>query len=306
MKKLFVTQYERLAVGLAVMALVMSLGLSWSLRADLRRIKSVPVTVHLAKVADQAVALTAAVEVEAPWTIPPAQSAGSEWKYEVFTPPVVFYDRQAGRFSVTPAEASRRDDGEFAVQLRSVERKLFRVQLSGYAGTPGSYTAIFTRPGQSAPLLVRENALLEEVGLILKHFAIKKRAIEKTGGGQSFEIVAQAELQDERSGAITVLDSHSKKYDDALVAIVQLSDGPHSTREVREGDLISSGGHDYRISQIQADPAEMVVAREQAGLPAATKVLHLSEENSPAPSHISGNPLKSSFRPATGIVDNDQ
>ena len=168
MNKFFGAQYERIAVGVAMVALAVSLGLSWSLRADLRRIKSVPAVLHLARVDYRPAALPAAVEREQSWTTPPAQSAGNEWIYEVFTPPVVFYDRQAARFSVTPVGASHGDDREFAFQLISVRRELFRVQLSGYVGAPGSYTVIFTRPGKPGPVLARENERLKDVGLVLK------------------------------------------------------------------------------------------------------------------------------------------
>ena len=157
MRRFFATQYERIVVGVAVMALAVSCGISWSMRVDVRRIKSVPVGLHLVNADYRPSALPAAVERKQPWVAPSAQSAGDGWIYEVFTPPVVFYDRQAASFSVTPAGAARGDDREFALELISVRRELFRVQLSGYAGVPGSYTAIFTRPGKPGPLLAREN-----------------------------------------------------------------------------------------------------------------------------------------------------
>ncbi len=306
MNKFLATQYERIAVGVAAMALAVSLGISWSLRADVRRIKLVPVTLHLAKADDRPALLSVAVKPEEPWATPPAQSAGKEWIYEVFTPPVVFYDRQAARFSVTPAGALRGDDREFAFQLVGVRRELFRVQLSGYAGAPGSYTAIFTRPHNPAVLLVRAGERLKEVGLVLQHFAIEKRTTVEHDHRPGFEIVAVAELQDERSGTITVLDSVARKFDEALVATVHLSDSPGATREVRERDLFSNGGCAYRVSHIQCDPAEIIITREPPGLPPATKPLRLVEAKPPQPASISESPTKSSFRPATGIVDNDK
>ena len=297
-------QHERIAVGVAVIVLAMSFGISWSLRPEVRRIKSVPVALHLAKADYRPAALPAAVGHRESWTTPAAQSAGSEWVYEVFTPPVVFYDRQAASFSVTPAGTSRGDSREFALELVAVRRQLFRVQLSGYAGASGSYTAIFTRPGKPGPLLAKENERLKDVGLVVKRFTLEKREIGKTPGDPGFEIVARAELQDERSGAITVLDSESKKYDDTMVATVHLSDLSVATREVREGDLISSGGYAYRISQIECDPAGIIVTREQPGLPPATKLLRPVDSKPSQLVNLPENPAKSLFRPATGIVGN--
>ncbi len=304
MKNFFVMQYERIAVGFAVMALAVSFGVSWSLRTDVRRIKSVPVALRLGKAEYRPAVFSAAIERGEPWAPPSAQSAGNEWIYEVFTPPVVFYDRQAARFSVTPARASRGDDREFAIQLLSVRRELFRVQLNGYAGTAGAYTAIFTCPGKPGALLTKEGERLKEVGLVLKHFAIEKRVIERKEVSKSFEIVAVAELQDETSAAVTVLDSVSQKFDDALVASVQLSDSPDATRDIREGDLISSGGDGYRISRLHCDPAEITVTRERPGLPAATTLLRPVDAKPSQPMSILESPSKSPFRPATGIVDN--
>jgi hypothetical protein len=222
----------------------------------------------------------------------------------VFTPPVVFYDRQAASFSVTPAGASRGDERDLPFQLVKVERELFRVQLSGYAGTPGSYTAIFTRPGKAGALLVREGERMKETGLMLRHFEIQKRANGKTAERGSFEIVAQAELQDERSGAITLLDSESKKYDDAPVATVHLSGPPDGLRQVREGEVIANDGGTYRISHIRSDPAEIIVTREQSGQLLESKRLRPADSNPAPPVNISATPAKSPFRPATGIADN--
>ena len=304
MKKKFSMPRERAAVGIAVMALMVSVGVSWSMRAMVRRVKSIPVALRLSKAEYRPLDTPAAIGHADSWVPPSAQSAGSEWIYEVFTPPVVFYDRQAASFSVTPAGASRGDEREFPFRLVKIERELFRVQLSGYAGTPGTYTAIFTRPGKPGALLVREGERLKEAGLILRHFAIKKRTNGKAAGGAGFEIVAQAELQDERSGAITLLDSQSKKYDDAPVATVHLSGPPDGLRQVREGEVIANDGGTYRISHIRSDPAEIIVTREQSGLPSESKRLRPVDSKPSPPVNISATPAKSPFRPATGIADN--
>jgi hypothetical protein len=111
-------------------------------------------------------------------------------------------------------------------------------------------------------------------------------------------------LQDERSGAIIVLDNVVQKFDDALVATIHLPGSSDVTSEVREGDLISSGGDAYRISHLQSDPAGMIVTREQSGLPVGTKLLRPIEGKQSMPANISENPTKPPFRPATGIVDN--
>ena len=93
-------------------------------------------------------------EAEAPqdrlesWAAPKSQSRGEEWVFDVFTPPVIYYDPISREFAVTPPNLQARDDGlsqwtHFDLELLEVRLRPYRLQLVGYAGEPGSYVAYF-------------------------------------------------------------------------------------------------------------------------------------------------------------------
>ena len=306
MKRFIETHYDRVVLSLVGLMLAMSLGVTWRLRGDSRRVKSIPVTVHLMKSDFQSEILPVSAPVEATWSNPLAQSTGKEWVFEVFTPPVVFYDPKTAVFSVTPAAVASGSGREFTLELIAVKRELYRVQLCGYVGQPGAYIALLSQPGLPGSLLARENEPVGDLGLVLKHFSIQKMALAPDAGGPAFEVAAVAELWDERSGSTVQIDGRGQKFADALVAVVSFSDSRGKPHELREGDVLRDRGFAYRIANIQSDPAEITVAREGDGLPAMTQSIRPREGKISQTGNLSENEYKSSVRPATGLVENEK
>ena len=64
-------------------------------------------------------------------------------------------------------------------ELLEIKREPYRLQLAGYYGAPGGYTAAFVSPGSPDTWLAREGHRFEALGLILKEFALKKVRTEK-------------------------------------------------------------------------------------------------------------------------------
>jgi hypothetical protein len=190
--------------------------------------------------------------------------------------------------------------------LIAVKRELYRLQLSGYVGGPGAYTALFSQPGLPGSLLIRENEQVGDLGLVLKRFAIRKITFASNAEGPVFEVAAVAELLDEHSGLTVVIDTRGPKFADALVAVVSLANSRGKPSEVREGDQIRDKDCVYRIEHVQYDPAEITVVREEAGLPVTTMAIRSRAMQSSSPSPLSENENKSSVRPATGLVENNK
>jgi hypothetical protein len=121
MRRFIAKRYDKIVLGTVGLILAASWGMTWSLRSDRRRIKSIPVAMHLTKSDFQSAISPGAAPAKSTWSNPAAQSTGKEWVFEVFTPPVVFYDPRTavffgdtpnGRFRVGPRIYAGVDRGE--------------------------------------------------------------------------------------------------------------------------------------------------------------------------------------------------
>lgn len=77
-------------------------------------------------------------ELSAAWLEPEAQSAGREWIFETFTPPIVYFDAVTQRFTVLPPLAPA-EEPNFGVELSSIEDQPYRLQYAGHHGVEGAY-----------------------------------------------------------------------------------------------------------------------------------------------------------------------
>lgn len=202
----------------------------------------------------------------AEWTRPAPQSSGPAWLYEVFTPPVIFFNAAARSFSVT-APDQRVDGLPFDLELLAVRRDAFRLQLAGYYGAPGDYVAAFTSPVVPETLLARQGRRFEQLGLTLRRFDVKKVQVGESEAGPLYEVAAQAVLHDERTNAEVVLDSRVRKLSETPLAVLRLFGADDAGRELREGDIWQQGAATYRIERIQLDPPEVVIVKQSPGSP---------------------------------------
>lgn len=202
------------------------------------------------------------------WPQPPAQSQGGGWIYEVFTPPVIFYNAAARSFAVTaPQYANEALPTAFGLELLAVKREPFRLQLTGYFGGPGDYLGAFVSPGQPQTLLAREGRRFAELGLTLQSLDVRKVALQTEAPGPVWDIAAFAVLLDERTGAQVTLDNRAPLLTDTPLAVFQITGNQGRPREFREGDTFADEQASYRIERIQLEPPEVVVARTTPGLP---------------------------------------
>ena len=187
-------------------------------------------------------------EATSGWTVP-------NWRGDLFNPPDV----------ERPSPQIVGIANGVGCELLAVKREPYRLQLAGYFGAPGDYTATFVSPGSPAALQARVGHRFESLGLTLKSFALKRREAERNSGVPDFELTACAEIWDERRQEAVILVGHELLLTDTPLAILRF--GPSSTRpgEFRVGDAFRDGRGDCRIEDIRLDPAEVVILREQSG-----------------------------------------
>ena len=116
------------------------------------------------------------------WMAPEPMSRGKEWVYDVFTPPEVYYDAQAGKFRLTPpsreapivpVDESRKKIVS-GLTLHSVDREPFALQLIGFAGEPGNYLGTFENKVTHETLLLREGAAVDSLKMVVFEFRVEQ------------------------------------------------------------------------------------------------------------------------------------
>jgi hypothetical protein len=198
----------------------------------------------------------------AAWSEPAAQSSGAEWRYEVFTPPVIYYNAVAKTFCVTAPDATGPadpgEDAAFDVELLTVKREAFRLQLAGCYGAPGAYTGVFVSPRAPATRFARAGERLAELGLQVRDLTVMKVPVAHRDRWPVYDAIATAVLHDERDGTEVTLDTRTRKFTDSGLAVLRLG---NTTAEVRAGDTVEGAGALYRVERIRLDPPEVEVAR---------------------------------------------
>lgn len=274
MNRLLKADSHKWLLGLATAIAAASFLWLWRQQGVLRILRAQPVAVHLTGSPYESANLKLPESRGAVWPKASPQSSGQDWLYEVFTPPVIYYNRLARAFSVTPPLYAGEDRGPFGLELLEVKQEQFRLQLVGYFGAPGDYLAAFTSPSQPETLLARAGRRFDNLGLTLKSFDVGKIIVDHNEPGPVYDVAALAVLADDQTGAEVVLDSRARKYTGVPVAVLKGPAGGGPPRELHEGDTFTDDNTSYRIERVQLDPPEVVVARTTSGLPQPeTKVL---------------------------------
>lgn len=302
MIRLLNASYDKFLPGLAALLLAAISGWFWRQQGEVRRIRAQPVAVQPAGAPYERANLRLPETKTAVWTKAPAQSQGGGWLYEVFTPPVIYYNAVARSFTVTPPMHQGELAIPFGLELLAVTQEQFRLQLAGYFGAPGDYLVAFTSPNRSETLLAREGRRFEDLGLTLKSFDVKRIVVEHHDAWPVYDIAAFAVLTDDRIGGEVVLDNRARKYTDTPLAVLQpLTGGPR--REVHEGDTFSDENSTYRIERIQLDPPEVVVARTAPDLPQPeTRILRPTAASGGEFAGKGGKTKNFSHPPAMGLA----
>ncbi len=260
--------YDKLVLALAVAAVGLSVGWCWRQRASTRHLLSEPATPVLIGPTYTVTGWRLAEATLSAWPKAPSQSQGSGWLYEVFTPPVIYYNTVARSFAVSPPHFRAEPGGVvFGLELLAVKLEPYRLQLVGYVGAPGDYLAAFVSTSFSETLLAREGRHFAQLGLTLKSFDVRKVTVENSEPGPVYDVAALAVLQDEKTGVEVVLDNRVRKLTDTPLAVFKLRGAADKSRELHEEDTFADDGATYRIERIQIDPPEVVVARTTPDLP---------------------------------------
>lgn len=251
---------EKLLCAVAAVALVASVGWNWHQAGRFRRLRSVPVGLRLSP-GHLAIENLEPVETTVKaWARPAPAPDG--WDYDVFTPPEIYYDGTARKFSVKPPPPGDLEAGDpGGPELLAVKAQPYRLQLAGYFGHPGDNIGAFiSRDGRDS-ILAKPGQRIADLGLVLRSLEVKQTP------APDLRLVAEAVVHDEVTGTDVTLDSRERKFTDSPIAVIKAKPSDRAPLELHLGDTFASGGATYRVERIQLDPPEVLVSPHVSGLP---------------------------------------
>ena len=199
------------------------------------------------------------------WDKPVSQSRGEDWLFDVFTPPVIYYNPVSGTFTLTPptiVSGKIADDPykDFGLELVDVRPRPYRLQLVGYAGETGNYVAYFEYIPTGTLILARENKVLVEAGVKVLSFELRQMEIEQEGSMPVFEKIGVARLLDYESGEELFLTNvETKIFSDLEARVRAVATG--QVYLVREGSQVELDNGYYVVGDLSGDPEEAMVTK---------------------------------------------
>lgn len=197
------------------------------------------------------------------WSAPLASEGG--WLFDVFTPPVIYYDVANHVFSVTPPDIetgeARGPQGAFGLELVEVKRTPYRIQLVGYVGSKGDYIATFEDLENGDTFLSRPGGTANAQGVTLLTFTVEKVRDDSVGGTVVQDTRAIATIRDLRQNRDVTLVHKVRLMDDAPVAVLRVTGEPARNAAGRQGDTITAESATYIIGMVTYDPPTAEVTR---------------------------------------------
>lgn len=203
------------------------------------------------------------------WDVPQPQSRGDGWIYGVFTPPEIWFDGRSGELRVAGRnEFSETSEGvaemgtveTFGIELVSVRRELFRIQLVGFAGAGAEARGIFENRETGEVVVAGAGDGFPRQGFVVESFSLQRREVQLPESMRVPRTVAVAVIRDERIGARIELTSNERTLGSGLIARV-IAGEMEEIREVRTGETITVDDVAYRIERVQEDPPLIEVTR---------------------------------------------
>lgn len=209
------------------------------------------------------------------WREPLAQEKG-EWVFDVFTPPVVYFDESTRTFTVkSPYDRGIDSEG---LKLLKITRKPYRIQLAAYAGELGNYVVTLEDRETGNDVFCAPGETMVGLEASLRSFIVKRVVPDDLKSGQTevFDWVGEATLFDHRSEVLVTLVSNKFTYNRNAQGVILLPSG--NTISLKEGQTWTDPLKQYTLTYI--DTAQQRITLEQSALDGSDKrttILHSLE-----------------------------
>jgi len=263
-----VLDWRRLIWAMAATLIVASS--VWTVAMHLTRADPWGELVPLVSGAAADLAVPVAIErSSARWNNPAVQRRGEGWLFELFAPPTLFRDHQAGGWALEPppSDARASDDGIAGVDAAPVLQpavigigmELFPLQLVGYGHGAAGLFGTFQDAATLETFVARAGHRIDPLGLRID--ALSEMLLEVPQGDEEplRQRAAVARVVLEGSGEETLLRSSERAIRGAPRAAVRLSP-EGETRWLAEGESILTEQGSYRVERIETSPLRVVVS----------------------------------------------
>ena len=186
------------------------------------------------------------------WKEPVSQTSGKDWLFEVFTPPIIYFNQQTGAFVLEPPLSEKQKDDSPDVVLLRIERPPYRIQVEGFVGNDGDYTALLKRTDVQKGFLARPGQRYRDLGIRIDSIQVGRRSYE-SGRGDATTVESETVevlLFDEYLRTPIRLTNIEQVRGPEAVAAIQYEARPLEEVIVREGDSIVVGGEEYLLGRI--------------------------------------------------------
>ena len=212
-----------------------------------------------------AVELTIPEEAPSRWERPVSQPWDRNAVFEVFTPPIIYFDPESGRFTLRPPVDIRAGTFGFGLEVVSVRRNLYRLQYEGFAGRAGDYFVLLRNEETGLGVRVRSGERLPELDCVVELVEVDRRFVDREGGTPVMEEAVKVVLFDERIDQQIEL-SAEPRFDPGGSAVVRIvvDDAPGSEVTLKEGETTEWKDWRFRIVEIDYDAGSVTVEKSPA------------------------------------------
>lgn len=201
------------------------------------------------------------------WPDAPSQSAGSDWIFDVFSPPIIFFDPQTRTYTLEPPVEREVEEVVFGLELVEVFRELYRFQYRGHLGSKGNYTVQVSDERSGKWLLLKPGEADFEVGVTVLDFSVEETAIvgEEPGATPYTEEAISLVVFDDELGTPVELGL-KPRYNPRIEAVLRETRG-FSGQEHRLGlgESVTVDGALYEVVALDADAGTATIRRVVAG-----------------------------------------
>ncbi|MCC5805602.1 MAG: hypothetical protein JJU00_04665 [Opitutales bacterium] len=214
----------------------------------------------------------------AAWDEPPNQSAGPDWLFEVFTPPIIYFDPERNAFDVTPPRRAE-PPPPFALNPVRFERGLYRLQYAAHAGAEGRYIIEIRDEETDTWLRGRVGEHIAEGDFRILDFSVERIRVPGAAAGDTAYVdeVILLEILDERTGETVVL-SREPRYEDAWTLVAE---GDGYTLSLDEGEQWQDGSTVYTIDSMDPATGQVGVTRRRGDAEPESRGFSIPPDPSP-------------------------
>ena len=194
------------------------------------------------------------------WADAPKQTAGENWRFEVFTPPQIFYNQETKQFTVIPPVRAEKKPAvvveevkpTFGLDLVKVEQPLFRLQLVGALGEGPSARGTFENQLTKEIIIGAKGKRIDALNLEIVSFVSQRKRIKVKDGSDLIEDIVIATVKDTVTNLETQLDAKIRKTEGPITAAVKTRLGEEKI--LRVGDKITEDNASFELLELTLIP----------------------------------------------------